>query len=124
MRRSSLKPSFATYFENELSQEKYPMIPARSLTLVAATILCLTTAVAQAAIIHQGKVTGVGAWQISIVDAAGDNETFEVDPKAQIVHNGKSATLDTIDSGDVAKLTLKTKNGKLVVTIIDARDRE
>lgn len=101
------------------------MIPARGLTLVAAAaILCLTTTAAQAAIIHQGKVTGVGAWQISIVDEAGDNETFEVDPAAEIVHNGKSATLDAIDSGDVAKLTLKTKNGKLMVISINARDRE
>lgn len=100
------------------------MIPTRRLTRVAATILCLTTSVAQAAIIHQGNVTGVGTWQISIIDKAGDNETFDVDQEAQILHNGKPATLDAIDSGDVAKLTLKTKNGKLMVTIIDARDRE
>lgn len=100
------------------------MISSRCLAFVAAAILSLTTTAAQAAIIHQGKVTSVGDWQISIVDDAGDNETFEVDPAAQIVHNGKPAMLDAIDSGDVAKVTLKTKNGKLVVTIIDARDRE
>ena len=100
------------------------MIPTRPVTFVAAVILCFMTTAAQAAIIHQGKVTGVGAGQISIIDESGDNETFEVDPAAQIIHNGKPATLDAIDSGDVAKLTLKSKNGQLLVTSIDARDRE
>jgi hypothetical protein len=66
----------------------------------------------------------VGAWQISIQDASGDVEQYEVDPGARIVHNGKAATLDAIDVGDTARLTLKSKQGKPVVVAIDARDRE
>ena len=54
----------------------------------------------------------------------GDRTRIDVDPEARITHNGKPATLDAIDSGDVAKLTLKTKRGKFLVVVIDARDRE
>jgi len=78
----------------------------------------------QASIERQGRVMAVGGWQISIQDALGDVEQYVVDPGARIFHNGKPATLDAIDTGDMARLTLKSKQGRLVVVTIDARDRE
>lgn len=96
----------------------------RTLALATAVVLCLATSSAEAAVTHQGKVTTVGNWQISLQDDSGDVEQFDVDPEARITHNGKSAMLGAIDSGDVAKLTLKTKRGKLLVVAIDARDQE
>jgi len=94
------------------------------LIFLISAILCLSTSPIQAAVTHHGKVTAVGVRQISIQDESGDIEQFDVDPKARITHNGKPAMLDAIDSGDVAKLTLKTKRGKLLVVVIDARDSE
>lgn len=96
----------------------------RSLALVTAVVLCLSTSSAEAAVTHQGKVTAVGVWQIGLQDDSGDIEQFDVDPEARITHNGKPALLGAIDSGDFAKLTLKTKRGKLLVVAIDARDQE
>jgi len=96
----------------------------RSLALVFAAILCLVSWPAEAAVTHHGKVTAVGDWQISLQDDLGDVDQFDVDPEARITHNGKPAMLRSIDSGDVAKLTLKTKRGKLLVVAIEARDRE
>lgn len=94
------------------------------LIFLISAILCLATSPIQAAVTHHGKVTTVGVWQIGIQDESGDIEQFDVDPEARITHNGKPATLDAIDSGDVAKLTLKTKRGRFLVVVIDARDRE
>jgi len=96
----------------------------RFIALALVAILCLSTSPAEAAVTHQGKVTAVFGLQISLQDASGDIDQFEVDPQARIMHNGKPAMLGAIDSGDVAKLTLKTKGGKLLVVEIDARDRE
>jgi len=92
--------------------------------LFALSLLRLASAAEQGSLERQGRVTAVGVWKISLQDESGDVEQYDVDPEAKIFHNGKPAMLGAIDTGDTAKLTLKTKRGDLVVVLIDARDRE
>lgn len=98
----------------------------RSLCFLLSAALILTTlaSAAQAADTHRGKVTSVTDQRISILDSAGNNESFEVSPEVKITHNGKPAKLSDIDEGDVAVLTVKTTGGKPMVVIIEARDME
>lgn len=92
--------------------------------LFALVVVFVSTSPASAAITHHGKVTAIGAGQITLLDDAGDTEEFDIDSEVKVRHNGKPATLGAIDTGDVAKVTLKTKQGRLVVVEIDARDQE
>lgn len=87
-------------------------------------LMFLASPTAEAAVVHQGKVTAVSTLRISIIDNVGDLETFDVAADAKITHNGKPADLSAIDEGDVAKLTLKKVDGKFVAVVVEARDME
>jgi Cu/Ag efflux protein CusF len=113
-------PNYSTFFRIEDDVMFRKLI----VSWFALFLVSLTTSPVRAAVIHNGKVTAVGSWQISVQDASGDIDQFDVDSEARIMHNGKPAMLGAIDSGDVVKLTLKTKRGQLLVVEIDARDRE
>lgn len=89
-----------------------------------ASILATLALAVEPADVHRGRVTSVSAQRISIIDSAGENESFEVAPEVKVTHNGKPAKLSDIDEGDVAILTVKIASGKAVVLTIEARDME
>lgn len=96
------------------------MIPT---ALAAVPLLVLSLIAAPANDVHQGNVIAVGENSITIQDMDGVTEMFTVTEDCKITHSGKPATLKEIDNGDVAAVTVKRVNGKLVATAIAARCR-
>lgn len=88
------------------------------MTFVVAVLLAIP---ARGDSVMKGKVMSAGGGEISVMDSNGEMRKFTVASDAKIIHDGKSATLEDIDDGDVADVTFKLVGGKEVVTNIDAR---
>ncbi len=92
--------------------------------LLALAVSWLPLDFAAKATTYKGTVTGVQAAAIAILDQNKENQSFPVADDAKITLNGKPAKLSDIEIGDVAKLATSTRQGKEVVTAIEANDAE
>ncbi len=73
---------------------------------------------------YSGKVTTISATQVTMLDAQGENRSFEVSSDAKITLNGKPAKLTDIEVGDQIKVTTRVKDGKPLAIVIEAKDTE
>ena len=91
---------------------------------IVGTTLATSTIAATIATTYEGKVVNIANRQIGIIETDGDSEQFSVADGATITLNGKPAQLSDIEVGDVARVTVETRNGKQVAVAIEARDGE
>jgi len=96
-------------------------------TLLMSLILAAVTAppapaqlLAPVADVHEGKVVSAGEGKLVIVSKNGENEEFDVSPKAKITRNEKDADLDDIQEGDLVKVTANRKGTTFVAVVIEA----
>jgi Cu/Ag efflux protein CusF len=77
---------------------------------------------AQAADSHQGKVVETSAGQLVMTDQDGKNQhPMEVPASATVSRNGKEAKLTDLKAGDTITVTTDTKDGKSMVTKVEAK---
>jgi hypothetical protein len=92
-----------------------------SVCLVALALTVWVSAPTWAAAIHQGKVVEVGAGQLRMADMAGKkHHSHEVATDAAITCEGKKCGLSDVKVGDMVTVTTDTKDGKTLVTKIEA----
>ena len=98
------------------------MIPrVLSVFLVAFALAVWASTPAGAADIHQGKVVEVSAGKLTMTDTAGKNQhAHEVTADAAITCEGKKCGLSDVKVGDMVTVTTDTKDGKTIITKIEA----
>ena len=94
------------------------------LLMVAAAAIAVFPSSLEAAVTHEGRVVSAGSGQITIIDKNGENEQFDVADDAKITRNGSTAALGDVEEGDVVKVTVGERNGKLVAVVIEAKVSE
>jgi len=73
---------------------------------------------------HQGIVVKAGNSELKMTDKDGKNEhTHKVTAEAQIMRNGKAASLENLQKGDQVTVTTKTESGKTWVVMIEAKSK-
>ncbi|MGE0823996.1 MAG: hypothetical protein AB7G75_25475 [Candidatus Binatia bacterium] len=82
---------------------------------------CLGTG-AQAADSHQGKVVKTSDGELVMTDMGGNNQhPMQVPAEATVTRDGKEAKLTDLQEGDTITVTTDTKEGKAVVTKVEAQ---
>jgi co-chaperonin GroES (HSP10) len=77
---------------------------------------------AQAADSHQGKVVETSAGKLVMTDKDGKKEhPMEVSAKATVTRDGKESKLTDLKAGDTITVTTHTKDGKAMVTKVEAK---
>jgi len=93
-----------------------------SLFFVVVALTCLMSVQAKAGGAHEGKVVEVSDGKLTMTDAAGKNQhAHEVASDATISRDGKEAKLTDLKAGDMITVTLDTKEGKSMVTKVEAK---
>jgi hypothetical protein len=93
-----------------------------SVCLVALALTVGALGCQSAPVMHQGKVSEVGAGKLTMTDMAGENQhTHEVAADAAITCEGKTCGLTDVKVGDMVTVTTDTKEGKTVATKIEAK---
>ena len=100
------------------------MFRRASFGLLVVAVLFLLPQIARADGVHKGKVLNAGEGKISILDQDDETETFAVAKDAKITRNGKAASLDDIEDGDMVKVTTKKVDGKETAVAIEAKAKE
>jgi len=95
-----------------------------SLCFVAIALSWFMSVPAQAAS-HQGKVVETSAGKLVMTDMEGKKpHPMEVPVNATITRDGKDAKLSDLKAGDTITVTTDTKEGKAVVTKVEAKAAE
>jgi hypothetical protein len=93
-----------------------------SLFFVAVALSWVMSAHAQAADSHQGKVVETSAGKLVMTDMDGKKEhSMEVSASATVTRDGKEAKLTDLQAGDTITVTTHTKDGKAMVTKVEAK---
>ena len=93
-----------------------------SLFFVAVALSWVMSAHAQAADSHQGKVVETSAGKLVMTDMDGKKEhPMEVPTSATVTRDGKEAKLTDLKAGDTITVTTDTKDGKAMVTKVEAK---
>ena|SRR5258706_387511 len=93
-----------------------------SLCFVAVALSWFMSAHAYAADSHQGKVVETSAGKLVMTDMDGKNQhPMEVPASATVSRNGKEAKLTDLKAGDTITVTTDTKDGKSMVTKVEAK---
>ena len=92
-----------------------------SIFFMALALTVWTSTPTWAAAMHQGKVVEVGAGKLTMADMAGKKQhSHEVATDAAITCEGKKCGLSDVKVGDMVTVTTDTKDGKTMVTKIEA----
>jgi Cu/Ag efflux protein CusF len=93
-----------------------------SLFFVAVALSWVMSAPAQAADSHQGKIVETSAGKLVMTDMDGKKEhPMEVPASAAVTRDGKEAKLTDLKAGDTITVTTDTKDGKAMVTKVEAK---
>ena len=93
-----------------------------SLFFVAVVFSWFMSAHAHAADSHQGKVVETSASKLVMTDMGGKNQhPMEVPASATVSRNGKESKLTDLKAGDTITVTTDTKDGKSMVTKVEAK---
>lgn len=93
-----------------------------SLFFVAVALGWFMSAPAQAADSHQGKVVETSAGKLVMTDMDGKKEhPMEVPASATVTRDGKESKLADLKAGDTITVTTETKDGKSMVTEVEAK---
>jgi Cu/Ag efflux protein CusF len=93
-----------------------------SLFFVAVALSGVMSAPTQAADSHQGKIVETSAGKLVMTDMEGKKpHPMEVPANATITRDGKDAKLSDLKAGDTITVTTDTKEGKAVVTKVEAK---
>lgn len=92
-----------------------------SLCFVAVALSWCISVPAQAADSHQGKVVETSAGKLVMTDKDGKNQhPMEVPASATVTRDGKESKLTDLKAGDTITVTTDTKDGKAMVTKVEA----
>jgi hypothetical protein len=93
-----------------------------SLFFVAVAVSWFLSAPAPAADSHQGKVVETSAGKLVMTDMDGKNQhAMEVPADATVTRDGKESELTDLKAGDMITVTTDTKDGKSMVTQVEAK---
>lgn len=96
-----------------------------SLFFVAVALSWAMSASASAADSHQGKVVETSASKLVMTDMEGKNQhPMEVPASATVIREGKESKLTDLKAGDTITVTTDTKEGKAMVTKVEAKAGE
>jgi hypothetical protein len=92
-----------------------------ALFFVAVAVSWVTGAPVLAADSHQGKVVETGAGKLVMTDMDGKKQhPMEVPTSATVTRGGKESKLTDLKAGDTITVTTDTKDGKSMVTKVEA----
>lgn len=74
-----------------------------------------------AAEMPMGSIISAGKGRITIMQQQNKEVSYEVAQNAMVLLDNKPSSLDKLTIGDLATLTLETRNAKDVVTTVDAK---
>jgi len=95
---------------------------SRWVPLLLGTLLLMRTAEVEAAELHLGVVVSTMAGTLVVADEDGKQQkTFEVPATATITLNAMPAKLEDLTQGDQVTVTSEIKDGKAMVTKVDAK---
>jgi Cu/Ag efflux protein CusF len=95
------------------------------LFFVAVALSWVISALAPAADSHQGKVIETSADKLVMTDMEDKNQhPMEVPTSATVTRDGKKAKLTDLKAGDTITVTTDTKEGKSMVTKVEAKATE
>lgn len=93
-----------------------------SLFFVVVALTCFMSVQAQAANSHQGKVVETSEGKLVMTDADGKNQhAMDIPADATVTRDGKEAKLMDLKAGDMITVTTDTKDGKSMVTKVEAK---
>jgi hypothetical protein len=93
-----------------------------SLFFVAVALSWIISAPAPAADSHQGKVVETSTGKLVMTDMDGKKEhPMEVSASALVTRDGKESKLTDLKAGDTITVTTHTKDGKAMVTKVEAK---
>jgi len=73
---------------------------------------------------HQGEVVSTAKGKLVMTDDAGTKHTHNIGPNVTITLNGEDADLDELQKGQHVEVTSEERNGKKIVTAVEARSKE
>lgn len=94
-----------------------------SLFFVVAALSWIMSVSTQAADSHQGKVVETSAGKLVMTDMEGKKpHPMEVPSSATVTRDGKESKLTDLKAGDTITVTTDMKDGKSVVTKVEAKE--
>jgi len=73
---------------------------------------------------HQGQVVSTAQGKLVMTDDAGKKHTHNIGPNVTITLDGEDADLDELQKGQEIEVTTEERNGKKIVTAVEAKSKE
>ena len=73
---------------------------------------------------HQGQVVSTARGKLVMTDDAGKKHTHNIGPNVTITLDGDDVDLDELQKGQQVEVTTEERNGKKVVTAVEAKSKE